>query len=121
MHAECAGARARACRPRPPPAGGARQPTHLLLAKVELLGVEVHQLRLGRAHGLGARLGDAVKGHEALAGDVVHLRPAAQDRALAGVAGGRLALTGPGRQAGCRPCVRTHAAGGNGDARSRST
>ena len=45
----------------------------LLLAKVEVLGVVVDQLGLGRARGLGAGAHDAVEGHEALPGDVVDL------------------------------------------------
>jgi len=48
--------------------------SHLLLAKVVVLGVEVHQLRLWCAHGLGTRTSDAVKGHVALTTDVEHLQ-----------------------------------------------
>lgn len=42
------------------------QGERLVLAKVKVLGVVVHQLGLGGAHGLGASLGDAVKAHIAL-------------------------------------------------------
>lgn len=43
------------------------------LAEVEVLGVVVDNLGAGHARSLGARLGDAVEGHEALASNVVHL------------------------------------------------
>jgi hypothetical protein len=47
--------------------------THLLLAKVIVLGVEVDNLRLRSAHCLGTRTGDAIKRNITLATNVEDL------------------------------------------------
>lgn len=64
---------------------------HLLLAKVKVLGVEVHQLRLRCPHGLGTGTRDTVKRHIALTTDVEHL----------GGGGKGAEGEGEGRWAGC--------------------